>query len=1348
MKDSKKSSKNDKESVSYTQLFRYAKISEKMMVFFGVIFSILQGCTMPLMMECLGEIINIFVSIVVNTTLKSITGVNDESTLENMIKSYNNDPQSINNVGLNQTMNSIKNSQYGNYDFSNGFSFKKKNDIYSNLYKQMIILAIVGVASFIFTYLFNIFFNISAYRQATKIRSLCFSSILRQEIGWHEQTSPGELSSRIVTDAIIIEDGIGVKLGNVIQCVSQIIACYVFAFKNGWKLTLEMSVVIPLFFIALGIMSVFMAKYSKKCQDIYAEMGGIAQETFSQIRTVVSFGSENKECKRYESKLEPSRKYGIIKSHSYGLGIGIMMGLLYVSYGIAFFQGSKFIHSGEMDAGKVMKVFMNVLFGINGISNCTNSLNVFGEATGAASKLFSIIERKPKIGNKSVDDKNSLSDTSSNSSGSTFVQESPIKGVVEFKDVHFRYPSRPDVEVLKGISFSCEPGKTVALVGASGSGKSTIIQLLERFYSFEAGSILIDGKDIEDYDIHWLRTQIGLVSQEPTLFAGTIAENIAIACPNATQEQIENAAKLANAHSFIMNLSKGYQTNTGERGLQLSGGQKQRICIARALMLNPKILLLDEATSALDNQSEKVVQKALDTASAGRTTIVVAHRLTTIKNADCIIVMEKGNIIEFGTHDELMAKRNIYYNLVKNQEMKVSQEMENIESSNENTSNDESITEETSDITDLEEIELVRHNTRQSSKLKREKSTASSKVSKKSKGKKKESGPKLAMNWGRFINFNKPVWFANVCGLIGSVFNGLSQIAYAIIFAKAMNMFTQQNDDLLDTGKRWGLMFVGLGCVCFISFYAQVGGFSNAGEYLSLVFRKLMFRSLVHQEIGFFDTNDIGDGSEQASGGITEFGKEANTGTLTSKLATEASLVQSLNISLGYLMEILFGLCGGIIVALYFSWKFTLCLLLLFPLIFLGMFLQIKALSLKDEELRKVYENSSTVACEAIVSIKTVYSLNLEKHFRDLYNEKLFGPQKKMEKRLYISGIGPGISNAINYFTYALGFYLGAIFIDKGLVSFEDEMKVLMVVILSASIAGRVSAIAPNYTRSIGAFTHVLEIIDRKPKIDSRSVEGCTKSKGELKGNVLIKGLQFTYPSRPSIVVLRMGDDAIEIPEGKVCGIVGGSGCGKSTILGLIPRWYDPQQGTITIDGIKNTDYNIKYLREQIGVVNQEPMLFNISIKENILYGKQDATDEEVHEAAKKANIHDFIMSLPEGYDTLVGGIGTTQMSGGQKQRIAIARAIIRNPKILLLDEATSALDAESEIKVQEALEDASIGRTTITVAHRLSTIKQADLIVVMKNGKIAEKGTHDQLMNLKGEYYEMVLAGDDGFSK
>jgi len=1298
-KENLKSSKIEKEkSISYLNLFRYAERNEKIMIFFGVIFSILQGCMMPLMMECLGEIINIFISMVVNIAIKKITGVDDESTLEKVINLYNTNklgehPSEI-NLNLNKTLNILEESNYGSYNLTDGFSFKKRKDIYNELYKQMIYLVIVGLASFLFTYLYNILLNITAYRQATKIRSLTFKSILSQEIEWHEETSPGELSSRIVTDAITIEDGMGMKLGLIIQCISQIFACYIFAFKNGWKLTLEMSIIIPFFFITLGIMSYFMTKYSKKSQNIYAEMGGIAQETFSQIRTVVSFGSENNEYKRYVEKLEPSKKYGIIKSHSYGLGLGIMMGLLYSSYGIAFSQGAKFIHNGEMNAGKVLKVFMNVLFGINGISSCTNSLNIFGEATAAATKLFSIIERKPKMNDKGG-----------------ITPDTSLQGDIEFKDVHFSYPSRPDIEILKGISFSCQPGKTIALVGASGSGKSTIIQLLERFYDTGSGSILIDGMDIEEYNIHWLRTQIGLVSQEPNLFSGTIAENISIAYPEATQEQIETAAKLANAHDFIVKLPKGYQTNTGERGLQLSGGQKQRICIARALMLNPKILLLDEATSALDNQSEKIVQKALDNASNGRTTIVIAHRLTTIKNADCIIVINKGVISEFGTHDELMAKKRIYYNLVKNQEM-ITDEL----------NNEEDIVDNENNIDISDKNGLLRHFSKSSSKksnlqlrLEKTMSSTSSLFSKHSKVDEKNKdniGKVFTMNWSRYLKYNRPVWFANTCGIIGSIFNGLSQIAYAIIFAKAMNMFTKQNDDLLEIGKRWGLMFVGLGALCFLSFYAQVGGFSSSGEYLSLVFRKNMFKSLVHQEVGFFDTSNIGDGSEQAAGGITEYGKEVNTGTLTSKLATEASLVQSLNISIGYLLEVIFGLCGGIIVALYYSWKFTLCLLLLFPLVFIGMYTQMKAQNLKDEELRRVYEESSNVACESIISIKTVYSLNLEEKFNNLYTDKLLRPQKKMERKIYISGIGPGISNAANYFTYAIGFFIGVIFLEKGIIDFENEMKVLMVIILSASIAGRVSAIGPNYTRAVGAFNHVHEIIDRKPKIDSRSQSGIIKKDGEFKGNVSIKSLQFSYPSRPNNIVLCMGKDSIEIPEGKKCAIVGGSGCGKSTILGLIPRWYDPPHGTITIDDEKNTNYNIKYLREQIGFVSQEPKLFNVSIRENILYGKQDATEEEIHEAAKKANIHDFIMSLPEGYDTLVGGIGTSKMSGGQKQRIAIARAIIRKPKILLLDEATSALDSESEIKVQEALDDATLGRTTIMVAHRLSTVKNADLIV------------------------------------
>jgi len=590
-------------------------------------------------------------------------------------------------------------------------------------------------------------------------------------------------------------------------------------------------------------------------------------------------------------------------------------------------------------------------------------------------------------------------------------------------------------------------------------------------------------------------------------------------------------------------------------------------------------------------------------------------------------------------------------------------------------------------------------------------------------------------------------------GIVGSILNGVSETAYAIIFGSATEMFTKQSDDLLRIGNRWGLMFIALGVAYFISFYLQVGGFSSAGEFLSLNFRKEMYNSLIHQEIGFFDTSDIGDGSEQAVGGISDESdgdmeeKEINTGTLTAKLASEASLVQELNINVGYLIEIIIGVSCSIGIALYCGWKLTLCLLTLSPLIIFPIYIQVKALKDKDEELRSIYRSSSSISCDAIANIKTVYAFNLENKFQNLYDERLYQPMKKMERKFYISSFGPALVNTIQFIIYALGFYICGIFIIHEWATFENEMKILMAVILGASVAGKASIIAPSYTRAVNAFNHVMEIIDRQPKIDSRDPSGITKNPEELKCNLIFKELRFRYPSRPNIVVLRMGNDSIEIPEGKICAIVGGSGSGKSTIISLLPRFYDAYRGSILIDDEENKNYNIKYLREQIGFVSQEPNLFNISIMDNIKYGKSDATDEEVYEAAKKANIHDFILSLPEGYNTLVGRIGTTKMSGGQKQRIAIARAIIRNPKILLLDEATSALDAESEVKVQEALEEASIGRTTIIVAHRLSTIKNADMIVVMKNGRIIEKGTHKELMNLKKEYYEMVLAGETEMS-
>ncbi|ORY77838.1 P-loop containing nucleoside triphosphate hydrolase protein [Neocallimastix californiae] len=1347
-------------NVSFFKLFKYASIKEKIMICIAVLAAVLQGSTLPTIFYFLGDILNVLTSLVVNITLKNITGIKDENTLGEFMDIINSGPnpnftdfsRDHKDINPQMVMEKYRDSYYNDYDLSSSkenFKFRTMDEIFHDLYIVFIICICLALFCFCCTFISNSFLNITSSRQSVRIRNLAFNSIMKQEIAWHEKTNPGELSSRIISDSLLIEDGIGFKLAYLICNLSIFVAGFIVAFISGWRLTLNIAIIIPIIAIVAGGMSLALKHYTKKSQKSYAEVGGIAQEAFTQIRTIVSFGNEQKEIDRYVDKLKTTKKIGLKKAQAMGIGMGIMNGLTYVAYGYVFLRASQFIYKDIMNGGECLKTLMGILFGARSISQCSVSFNAIGDALGAASKLFHIIERKPKLDREK---------------GET--PKEPIQGFIEFKEVHFTYPARPEVEVLKGVSFSCSPGQTIAIVGASGSGKSTIVQLLERYYERKEGDIYIDHRRIEDYNVHWLRTQIGLVSQEPTLFDTTIAENIAMACPQATQQEIEAAAKLANAHDFILKLPKGYQTKTGERGLQLSGGQKQRICIARALMTNPKILLLDEATSALDNRSEKVVQSALDLASSGRTTIVIAHRLSTVKNADCIIVMDQGTIIESGTHEELMAKENVYYNLVKNQDLSIDdngngnshgdlgnrnsltfeQNQENeldpdeiiiqpVEDEEDDDDDDEEEEEEekeqnkknTEEQKDSNEDSIDSHSSLDlqdsTQKLNRKESQTKinkkklkgkkNKKNKKDKSKPKERSALATIDWKRLIQYNKPLWFLNLIGLIGSFVNGVIQPLFAYIFGSAMDVLNEQGEQLLDDGRHWFYWFSLLGLLNLVSVYLNNCGFYSVGEFLSYTFRSQMYNSMMRQEVGFFDTNEI---------------------------ATEAGLVHNLNVSIGAIIEVLITTIAGFTIAFVNGWKMTLILLITVPLVFAATFIFLRYYDVNAEK-RSAHEGTTKVAVEAITNIKTIYALNLEDRFCQQYYEKLMKPQSRIERKHIISAIASGYSEGILHIVIIFCIYLGTIFIRNEEMKYLNVWRVLFAIIFTATGAGRVSSAIPDLSKGAEAFSKVVEIIDRTPKINTDDPSGYKEE--PFRGAISLRDIKFQYPSRPNITVLCLGKgDVIEIPEGQMLALVGASGSGKSTILGLLPRWYDITEGEILIDDRKHIDYNIRWLRRHMGMVNQEPDLFNISIRDNILYGKEDATEEEIIEAAKKANIHDFIMSLPEGYDTLVGNAGTTQMSGGQKQRIAIARAMIRNPKILLLDEACSALDAESELIVQKALEEASHGRTTITVAHRLSSVRNADKIVVMKEGHVAEMGTHEELMAKKGEYYEMVLAG------
>jgi len=369
------------------------------------------------------------------------------------------------------------------------------------------------------------------------------------------------------------------------------------------------------------------------------------------MRTIASFSGEEIQSEKYNSQLHIARKIGIKKGFISGLSIGSTMGIMFLAYSLALYVGALWISdpTKSYTTGKVLEVFFAVVMGAFALGQASPGITALSLGQAAAFKAFETINRVPTIDSYSEE--------------GTVLKK--IEGTIEINDIHFKYPTRTEQKILNGLSLTVKPGQTVALVGHSGCGKSTLIQLIERFYDVEKGSISIDGHKIEELNVRSLRNCIGLVGQEPVLFNGTIAENIAYGKPGASQEEIEEAAKESNAHNFITKFPQGYKTDVGEKGSKLSGGQKQRIAIARALIKKPSLLLFDEATSALDNKSEKIVQKALEKVSKGITTIVIAHRLSTIRDCDNIFVLEKGVVAQSGTHEELMKKGGIYCDLVK-----------------------------------------------------------------------------------------------------------------------------------------------------------------------------------------------------------------------------------------------------------------------------------------------------------------------------------------------------------------------------------------------------------------------------------------------------------------------------------------------------------------------------------------------------------------------------------------------------------------------------------------------------------------------------------------------------------
>jgi len=465
--------------------------------------------------------------------------------------------------------------------------------------------------------------------------------------------STGALTTRLATDASKVQGVTGVRFGSIIQSFFALGVALGIAFAYGWKLTLITLAFVP-FMILAGILTMkIMTGKSGSESKAFEESGQISQEATVNIRTVVSLTREDYFDNKFQKSLDEPNKQAVSKSWLYGVAFGFSQSIIFFAYAATFRFGGYLVAIDEMTFSMVYRVLMAVIFGAFAVGQSSSFVPDFAEAKIATNRLFKLIDQVPKIDSSNMDGK--VIDT--------------VSGKINLNSLNFHYPTRPDVKVLKGLSALIQPGKTVAFVGQSGCGKSTCIQLLERFYDPIQGEVLLDDTKVKELQIANLRSHLGIVSQEPVLFDRSIADNIRYGdnSRNASMEEVVTAAKNANIHLFIENLPEGYDTNAGSKGTQLSGGQKQRIAIARALLRNPKVLLLDEATSALDTESEKIVQNALDAASEGRTCIVIAHRLSTIKNADVICVIENGKVVESGSHEELIAKNGSYFSLVNAQ---------------------------------------------------------------------------------------------------------------------------------------------------------------------------------------------------------------------------------------------------------------------------------------------------------------------------------------------------------------------------------------------------------------------------------------------------------------------------------------------------------------------------------------------------------------------------------------------------------------------------------------------------------------------------------------------------------